>query len=182
MADGTYLLGREGFGPFARGGRHIIVGHLAKIFDQSAKVHVIIVCGMCRSGWNAQSFGGTVENFVHHFLGQFANGRIERIFVLVQHGFDAPEDEGGAIFSQRSQTALADGQVGVGDYLFLIDHIDIAQTLAFGASALQGVEGKVVGCGFAVGDAAGGTHEVLGEEAHLSVGRFAIGQRRGGGR
>ena len=137
------------------------------VFHQTLVRHVVAAC---RHGFvlEVEAHVGAGEDVVESLIGKFADGSLYVGSVHSAYCLDLPEYERVLIFAQRYYRPFVNRFCLVGDYLFPVDEVYVAEALAPAACALGRVEREIVGCGLGIRESALGVHQHLAVMAHLA--------------
>ena len=147
MAFRTLRHSQKLVGPLLSGSRVVVVDHILYVFDDSVESHEIVGGGVDEFLVNLHILQAAIQHFVHGFLGNVLDGRLEGEAMLLQDGVYLPEYHLVLVFPERCDSAFMDVGHVVGYDLFHVYLIDIPQTLAMGTSPFGRVERENVGCG-----------------------------------
>ena len=78
-----------------------------------------------------------VEHLADGVVGQFGDGGLQRVIILLQDGLHLPEDHLVLILAEGHDAPFVDAQTAVGHHLREVDLVDDAQALAMGTGALR---------------------------------------------
>ena len=168
LTFGALTFGEELVGPFLSAGGIVVVHHVLQVFHHTVEGDEVVARRVHLLFGDFQVVERTVENFAEGVVGNILDAPFDVEVIVCQDGLYLPENHLVLVFSQRCDAAVVDGHRTVGNHLVEVYLVDVAQSLTDGTSAFGRVERELVGCGIAVGDAAGGTHQSFGVVFHLT--------------